>query len=201
MVVSRWGKPSSRLQVLTEGNPGVTDLILEGAVQWLSVEEHKTMTFLSRLFLYLDGCGIRYSHSTHAPAQTAIEVADAERMPAHELAKTVVYFGDRGYGMVVVPADDLVDLGEVGRLLGLSFIRLASESELRELFPDCELGAMAPFGTFHDLPVVVDRQISQSEFIAFTAGTHCDVIRMGYADFRDLVKPAVGSFAISEVLI
>lgn len=159
------------------------------------------MTFLPRLFRYLDGCGIRYSHSTHSPAQTALGVADAERMPAHELAKTVVYFGDTGYGMAVVPADDLVDLGEVGRLLGLSFIRLASEIELRELFPDCELGAMAPVGTFHNLPVVVDRQIAQTEFIAFTAGTHCDVIRMGYADFRDLVKPAAGSFAISEVLI
>lgn len=122
-------------------------------------------------------------------------------MPAHELAKTVVYFGDAGYGMAVVPADDLVDLGEVGRLLGVGFIRLASETELRELFPDCELGAMAPFGTFHDLPVIVDRQIARSEFIAFTAGTHCDVIRMGYADFRDLVRPAVGSFAICEVLI
>ena len=125
------------------------------------------MTFLPRLFHYLDANKIRYSHSTHAPAQTALDVADAERMPAHELAKTVVYFGDTGYGMAVVPADDLVDLGEVGRILGLSFIRLASEIELRELFPDCELGAMAPFGTFHDLPVIVDKQIAQNEFIAF----------------------------------
>ena len=159
------------------------------------------MTFLSRLFSYLHANRIRYSHSTHAAAQTALDVADAERMPAHELAKTVVYFGDTGYGMAVVPADDLVDLSEIANLLGLSFIRLASEIELRELFPDCELGAMAPFGTFHNLPVIVDRQLAQSEFIAFTAGTHRDVIRMAYADFRDLVKPLVGSFAISEILI
>lgn len=159
------------------------------------------MTFLTRLSRYLDAKGVRYSHSIHAPAQTALSVAKAERMPAHEFAKTVVYFADKGYGMAVVPADDLVDLEEVRDRLGLSFIRLADETELLELFPDCELGAMPPFGTFHDLPVVVDVQVAQNKFIAFTAGTHRDVIRMGFDDFQRLVHPAIKAFAVSEVLI
>lgn len=159
------------------------------------------MTFLNRLTRYLDAKEIRYSHSIHAPAQTALSVAKAERMPAHELAKTVVYFGDKGYGLAVVPADDMVDLQEVRLLLGLSFIRLADENELLDLFPDCEPGAMPPFGTFHDLPVVIDTHIARSRFIAFTAGTHRDVIRMGFDDFQRLVRPVIGSFAIAEVLI
>lgn len=158
------------------------------------------MTFLNRLSRYLDAKGIRYSHSMHSPAQTALSVAKAERMPAHELAKTVVFFGDNGYGMAVVPADEMVDLQEVRLLLGLSFIRLADESELLELFPDCELGAMPPFGTFHDLPVAIDTQIAHHKFIAFTAGTHRDVIRMAFDDFQRLVRPQVGSFAVSEVV-
>lgn len=158
------------------------------------------MTFLNRLTRYLDAKGIRYSHSIHAPAQTALSVAKAERMPAHEFAKTVVYFGDNGYGMAVVPADEMVDLQEARQLFGLSFIRMADESELKELFPDCELGAMPPFGTFHDLPVAVDTQIAHRKFIVFTAGTHRDVIRMSFEDFQHLVRPKVGSFSISEVL-
>jgi Ala-tRNA(Pro) deacylase len=159
------------------------------------------MTLPNRLFHFLDANGIRYSHSRHAWARTALGVADAERMRPHELAKTVVYFGDGGYGMAVLPADDLVDLQEVSQILGLSFIRLAAEDELLELFPDSEIGAMPPFGTFNQLPVVVDRQIARDRFIAFTAGTHCDVIRMGFEDFRNIVKPVIGSFAVSEVLV
>ena len=158
------------------------------------------MNFLARLSGYLDAKGIRYSHSIHAPAQTALSVAKAERMPAHELAKTVVYFGDNGYGLAVVPADEMVDLQEVRVLLGLSFIRLAEESELLELFPDCQLGAMPPLGTFHDLPVAIDAQIARRRFIAFTAGTHRDVIRMSYDDFQRLVRPVEGIFATSEAL-
>ncbi|HTA42046.1 MAG TPA: YbaK/EbsC family protein [Bryobacteraceae bacterium] len=159
------------------------------------------MTFLNRLTRYLDAKGIRFSHSIHTPAQTALSVAKAERMPAHEFAKTVVYFGDSGYGMAVVPADDMVDLQELRQSLGLSFIRLADENELQELFPDCELGAMPPFGTFHDLPVVVDTQLAHRRFITFTAGTHRDVIRMSSDDFQHLVRPKVGSFAIAEALV
>lgn len=159
------------------------------------------MTLLTRLSRYLDAKGIRYSHSMHSPAQTALSVAKAERMPAHEFAKTVVYFGDKGYGMAVVPADDMVDLEGIRLLLGLSRIRLAVESELLELFPDCELGAMPPFGTFHDLPVVVDTQIAQRKFIVFNAGTHRDAIRMAYEDFERLVRPLIGSFALTDVLV
>jgi Ala-tRNA(Pro) deacylase len=159
------------------------------------------MTFLNRLTRYLDAKAIRFSHSIHAPAQTALSVAKAERMPAHEFAKTVVYFSDSGYGMAVVPADDMVDLQEIRQSLELSFIRLADESELQELFPDCELGAMPPFGTFHDMPVVVDTQLAHSKFIAFSAGTHRDVIRMSFEDFQHLVRPKVASFAITETLV
>ena len=159
------------------------------------------MTFLNRLTRYLDAKGIRYSHSIHTPAQTALSVAKAERMPAHEFAKTVVYFGDNGYGMAVVPADDKVDLQELRQFLGLSFIRLADETELQELFPDCELGAMPPFGTFHDLPVTVDPEIAHRKFIAFTAGTHRDVIRMSFEDFHQLVRPQVGAFAATAALV
>jgi Ala-tRNA(Pro) deacylase len=153
------------------------------------------MPVIDNWLAYLETMNVRYSHSIHPWAQTARGTADAERVPAHEFAKAVVYFGDTGYGIAVVPADQFVDLVKVGRLLGLSYIRLANEPELAELFPDCELGAMPPFGDSCELPVIVDAGIA-GDFIAFTIGTHRDSVRMSFADFQRLAKPTVASIAL-----
>jgi Ala-tRNA(Pro) deacylase len=156
------------------------------------------MKMLKRCLAYLKRNGIVYSHSTHMPAYTAREVASAERMPAHRLMKTVVYAGDNGYGMLVLPANYIVNFLEVRRLLGLTEIRLAPEPEQVALFPDCEVGAMPPFGTLFNMPVLVDENIAAAEFMAFSAGTHRDVIRMSGADFHALVNPLVASFAVKD---
>ncbi len=155
------------------------------------------MSVTDRWLEYLTLMQVRYSHSTHPRAANAVETADAERMPAHALAKTVVYFSDSGFGIAVVPADDFVDLLKVARLLGLSNIRLANEEELLNLFPDCELGAMPPFGDTCELPVIVDAAIA-GEFIAFTIGTHRDVVRMSFADLQRLAKPRVASIGVGQ---
>jgi len=155
------------------------------------------MNMLQRFQRYLDQHGIRYSHSIHSPAYTAVEVASAECMPARGLAKVVVYFGDRGYGMLVLPADCIVDFGAVRRLPGLASARLAAESELVELFPDCELGTMPPLGNLFQMPVLLDVSIGTAEFMAFNAGTHQDVIHMKVSDFLNLVNPLVAEFAQS----
>jgi Ala-tRNA(Pro) deacylase len=152
------------------------------------------MAVIDRWFEYLNGKQIRYSHSIHSPARTARETADAERVPAHEFAKTVVYISNAGFGIAVVPADQFVDLDKVRRVLGLSYIALANERDLAKLFPDCEVGAMPPFGDACELPVVMDAGIS-GEFIAFTIGTHRDAIRMSFADFQRLAKPTVAAIA------
>lgn len=156
---------------------------------------------LTRCLNLLKRNGIRYSHSIHRTAYTALDVAAAERVPPHTLVKTVIYFGDNGHGMLLLPADFVVEFGEVRKLLGLSYARLASEAELSSLFPDCELGAMPPFGNLFRLPVLMDEHLTESEYIAFTAGTHRDVLRMSTADFRRLVNPLVAAFAYKEELV
>ena len=158
------------------------------------------MTVIGRWIEYLDAMGIRYSHSVHPRAQTAIATADAERVPAHEFAKTVVYFGEFGFGIAVVPADQFVDLSRVAHLLGVTYIRLANEMELREMFPDCELGAMPPYGDSCEMPVIVDAAIA-GDFIAFTIGTHRDVVRMSFADFQRLARPKVALIAAGHAVL
>ncbi len=159
------------------------------------------MNLLRRCLDYFDYHHIPFSHSVHPPAFTAREVAAADRMPAYSLAKTVVYFGDKGYGMAVAPADCHVNFPDVRRILGLHSIRLATEIELNDLFPTCELGAMPPLGNLFGLPVIVDANVEAQEFIGFTAGTHRDVIRMSFADFAKHVKPLISLFAIAESVL
>jgi Ala-tRNA(Pro) deacylase len=157
------------------------------------------MLILNHWLEYLDQNRIRYSHSVHRRAETALETAAAERMPPHDLAKTVVYAADNGFGIAVVPGDKLVDLPEIARLLGSTRMRLADEGELAEIFPDCELGAMPPFGQPYNMPVLLDAGLAAREFIAFVIGTHSDVVRMSMADYRKLVRPLVGDLTLNHI--
>lgn len=153
------------------------------------------MPILSKLREFLDQNHIEYTHTVHPLAYTAREVASAEHVPAREVAKTVIFLSEQGYGMAVLPADSVVDLEQLRLDLGLSRLRLATEAELGELFPSCELGAMPPFGNLWKLPVYVDSRMSGEATITFNAGTHRDVIHMQYRDFERLVNPAIAPFA------
>ena len=149
---------------------------------------------LQRCLNYLDAHGIRYAHTTHSPAYTAEEVAAAEHMAPHRMAKTVVCRGKDGYVMVVVPADSYVDLEQLRTAIGIPSLYVAEESDLHLLFPSAELGAMPPLGTLSGLPVYLDREVANQVFIAFNAGTHRDVIHMRTGDFQHLVRPILGDF-------
>ncbi|MFB3776186.1 MAG: aminoacyl-tRNA deacylase [Bryobacteraceae bacterium] len=144
---------------------------------------------LEKLLAYLDQNQVKYTRHSHPTAYTAKEVASVEHIPAHKIAKTVLFLTENGYGMAVLPGDYMLDLQGLRTLLGASRLRLATESELGELFPDCELGAMGPFGNLCGLPVYVDSALASEETIAFNAGTHRDVIHMRFDDFRRLAQP------------
>ena len=153
------------------------------------------MPLSERLRSFLDSHHAEFTLSTHPKAFTAREVAAAEHLPAQEVAKTVVIFGDGGYHMIVLPASKLVDLHEVRPVLGLAQARLATEGELGTLFPDCELGAMPPLGPIYGFPVYLDTTLAGQNTIAFNAGTHRDVIHMKTAEYRRLASPHVVSLA------
>jgi Ala-tRNA(Pro) deacylase len=149
------------------------------------------MAMLERLLEFLNQSQVGYTHHVHPTAFTAREVASIEHLPAHEFAKTVVFHGDNGFGMAVLPADAKLDLQELRVLLGLNRLRLATEMELATVFPECELGAMPPFGNLHNLPVFVDAHLIGEEIIGFNAGTHRDVILLKFQDYERLVKPSI----------
>lgn len=153
------------------------------------------MTMLERITAHFDLHRAPYRHTTHPLAFTAREVARAEHMPERKLAKTIVFLADDQYGIAVLPADSLVDMQELRIVLDMPRLRLATERELAQLFPDCELGAMPPLGNLFGMEVYIDYSLSHEDEIAFNAGTHRDVIHMKYRDYAKLVDPHKVAFA------
>lgn len=152
------------------------------------------MTMSARLKTFLDENRIHYTLMTHSPAYTAQSAAATLHIPGKELAKTVVVRAGEETLLAVLPASYPVDLEKLGQVVGKP-VRLATEQEFISLFPDCELGAMPPFGSLYNLPVYAEESLAADEMIVFNAGTHRDAMRMRYDDFVRLEAPRVCAFA------
>ncbi len=144
-----------------------------------------------RLRRFLDENGIKYVSIEHSPAFTASEVAVSAHVAGRDFAKTVVVRIDGTPAMVVLPATRRLLLHELKEMLGSEDVKLASEAQLRALFPDCEIGAMAPFGNLYAMDVHIVASLAQEREISFNAGTHTDIIKMAYEDYERLVHPKV----------
>ena len=153
------------------------------------------MGVLTRLKDYLDENKIKYVKISHSRAYTAQEVAASVHIPGKELAKTVVVKVGDGFAMVVLPASRKINFDRLKTVVGNNEVSLAEEKEFKGLFPDCEVGAMPPFGNLYKQPVYVASALAEDKEIAFNAGTHTDVIKIVYSDFDKLVKPTVGTFS------
>ena len=140
---------------------------------------------------FLDNEGVKYVTISHSKAYTAQEVAASAHISGKEMAKTVMVKLDGKMAMVVLPANHKVDFAQLEKDLGVKNAKLASEDEFRGLFPECEVGAMPPFGNLYDMEVYIEEDLAQENRIAFNAGSHTEVIRVPYEDFERLVKPKV----------
>lgn len=138
---------------------------------------------------FLDENDIKYVSIMHSLAFKAVDIAKSAHIPSKELAKTVIVKIDGEQAMVVVPAAYKVNLELLQEALGSNSVEVASEVEFTKRFPDCEVGAMPPFGNLYDMEVYVAESLTEDEKIAFNGGSHSEVIQMDYRDFENLVKP------------
>lgn len=153
---------------------------------------------LKKLVEFLDKNQIRYVNVTHSTAFTAQDVAESAHIPGREMAKTVIVWMDGAMAMVVLPASSMIDFNKLKGVSGARSLELASESEFKDRFPECEVGAMPPFGNLFNTWVYADRLLSEDREISFNAGSHHELIRLLYADYERLVNPTIGSFAVSK---
>jgi Ala-tRNA(Pro) deacylase len=145
---------------------------------------------------FLDSQQVWYQYCTHSPAYTAQGLAHMQHVSGKEFAKVVMIMADHRMTMAVLPASHRIELDRLALLLDARTIRLATEEEFRDRFPDCELGAMPPFGNLYNLDVWVDTALQGHQNIVFNAGTHIETIQMSLSDFERLVSPKLGSFSV-----
>jgi Ala-tRNA(Pro) deacylase len=154
---------------------------------------------LNKIKAFLDAHGTKYILISHSKAYTAQGIAAISHISGRELAKTVMVKLDGALAMAVLPASYQVDLESLRRAAGVQVAELATEREFKQHFPDCETGAMPPFGNLYGIPVYVDETLLEDREIAFNAGSHYELIKMAYKDFERLVKPEVMEFSSARV--
>jgi Ala-tRNA(Pro) deacylase len=143
----------------------------------------------NKLTAFLDAENVKYQVIEHPPAYTAQEIAASAHIPGRQLAKTVMVRLDALLAMVVISATERVNFERLQEHTGAKKVSLASEQEFKDKFPDCELGAMPPFGNLYGVPVYAAESLAGEIEIAFCGGAHGTLIRMAFDDFKRLAKP------------
>ena len=151
---------------------------------------------VQRLKSYLDENKVKYITIKHSSAYTAQEIAALAHIPGKDLAKTVIIKINGKMAMAVLPASYKVSFDDLKETLGMTEVRLAYEQEFIDKFPDCEAGAMPPFGNIYGMEVYVADSLAEDEEIAFTACSHTELIKMKFSDFEKLVKPKRIKFSV-----
>jgi len=149
-----------------------------------------------KLKSFLDENKIKYVSIQHSSAYTAQEIAAIAHIPGKDLAKTVIIKIDGKMAMAVLPASYKVSFDNLKNFVGAKEVRLAYEQEFMDKFPDCEVGAMPPFGNIYGMEVFVAESLAEDEEIAFNACNHTELIKMSFSDFEKLVKPKRIKFSV-----
>ncbi len=149
---------------------------------------------------YLSDNAVEYDVIEHLPVYDAGRLAQAVHVSGREVAKTVLLkstVGDK-FIVAVLPSNRTIDFDQLQADLGGAEYQLASESDIAEHCPDCELGVLPPFGDGYGMEVIVDNSLTEDEHIVFEGNTHQEAIRITYADFAKLAHPLVTDFAVER---
>lgn len=153
------------------------------------------MSVSARLETLLEESGAGYEVIDHPLAFTAQEEAAASHVPGRHWAKTVAVLVDGDPALAVLPATRRLDLDRLRELVGTERVEIAREAEFQDMYPDCDLGAMPPFGILYGQRTFVDETLREEERIAFHAGDHRTAIEMSFSDFERLAEPIPAKIA------
>ena len=152
------------------------------------------MLMPERLEAHLAQNHIAHRLVVHGPAHSAQVAASFMHIPGKEVAKSVALCASGRPLLAILPASYHINLEKLSAAVG-DKVQLMEEQKCNELFPDCEPGAIAPFGELYNVPVYMDQTLAEDPEIVFSAGSACESVRLGNVDFVHLVKPQVCSFA------
>jgi Ala-tRNA(Pro) deacylase len=155
------------------------------------------MTIAPTLQKHLDQ-NVTYDMITHDPTMSSSHTAQACHVSGNRLAKAIVLRRNDGYMIAVLPASHHISLTELRRQIG-DDVDLAKENEIKQLFPDCVLGAVPPIGECYALDVIVDDSIQEPPEVYLEGGDHTTLVHMDQAQFTRLMAEARhGRFSVHD---
>ena len=145
---------------------------------------------------FLQDKGVGFEKHAHVVTYTSQGLANAEHVSGYMVAKPVVVRGGTDFAMCVLAAPKHVDLQRVAQALRTPDVRLATESEMAEIFPDCELGAEPPIGSLFGMKTLMDEQLLDDEYLVMQAGSHTESIKLRREDYQRICEPEVAPIAM-----
>jgi len=143
----------------------------------------------------LEGSGMPYEVSEHAPVYTSEEAARVRGVELKTGVKALVLKTERGsFVMGLVAADRKIDLKRLAKVVGAKRLQLASAEEVLKL-TGCEVGSVHPFGNLFNLTTYMDRSVLENDVVNFNAGLHTVSIQMRAEDLIKAIKPVVEDFS------
>jgi Ala-tRNA(Pro) deacylase len=142
---------------------------------------------------------IAFEEMIHPPAFTAQKLAKSLHISGRQVMKSVLLKAPKEFVLAVLPAAQRIDLVHLSAHFGTT-VRLATLDELYAYFPDCEYGALMPFGQLYGLTTLLEATIPLDETIVFEAQRHAVAIRMQCRDFVNLEHPERLAFARDAAL-
>jgi Ala-tRNA(Pro) deacylase len=146
------------------------------------------MAIAQTLINYLEERAIDYYTVEHRHTETARASAKSARLPAHQIAKAVVLKDHAGFVVGVIPANRTVEVEWVNEMLLGRSLEIATERDLRDLFQDCEPGAIPALSEAYGIAVVWDDQLGYTSDIFIEAGDHEHLICLERKDFKALMS-------------
>ena len=146
---------------------------------------------------FLKEKNVEFDLIPHRDTYDAQRMAQELHVPGREVAKTVLLRFPQEHAclVAVLPANRQIDFAKASQELGTDRLELATELEMSEHCPDCEIGALPPFGSRYGMKTIVDAALAEDEEIVFEGNTHHEAIRMRFDDFCDIETPLIASFA------
>lgn len=156
------------------------------------------MVLPEKLERFLEQHKVNYEIQRHPRAVTALETAEAQHISGKKLAKVIMVKIRGRDSMVVLPGDRVIDLLKLSHAVGTQDVRIEDEKEFKDLFPDCEAGAMPPFGKIYGVPCYGDQSLAENEDLYFNAGSHTEIVKISTVDFMIVSNAVVGDFSVKR---
>lgn len=125
---------------------------------------------------------IKFEQIAHKTVFTAFDLAKTLKEKLNRISKTLVIKTDKGYVLVVLPADRMVDFAKLKKLLGAKKIEIAKEKVMKDVFK-IKPGTVTPFATLHKkVPLYIDKALIRAKEILVSAGSYTDSLRLKVSD-------------------